>query len=227
MEDRAVEDEGYSDDDLDALPDHTFHELQEKAYSSTQQPIARPQLPALRQPPRHDPPGLAGGFGRLSAAGASAHAGNAQNFQTPSSDYGDFDDEMLDGEIFDAAELPNLAARYDTRAIEERVGETTQREHWRQQRYGLPPPDSRTPEQHTRQQQAARISGPNVAVPNAKYNDTQLRGPVRNEARDSIPEPFQGVADVEALQAQVQKVSMVQNSTTGGKWADLIRLAIT
>ncbi len=227
MEDRAVEDEGYSDDDLDALPDHTFHELQEKAFSSTQLPIARPQLPALRQPPRHDPPALAGGFGRLAVAGASAHASNPHDFQTPSSDYGDFDDEMLDGEIFDAAELPTLAARYDTRAIDERVGETTQREHWRQQRYGLPPPDSRTPEQHTRQQRAARISGPNVAVPNTKYNDHQIRGPVQNEARDSIPEPFQGVADVEALQAQVQKVSVVQNSMTGGKWADSIGLAIT
>ena len=227
MEDRAVEDEGYSDDDLDALPDHTFHELQEKAFSSTQQPIARPQLPALRQPPRDDPHGLAGGFGRLSVPGASAHASNPHNFQTPSSDYGDFDDEMLDGEIFDAAELPILAARYDTRAIEERVGETTQREHWRQQRYGLPPPDARTAEQHTRQQGAASISGPNVAIPNAKYNDVQIRGPVRQEARDSIPEPFQGLADVGALQAQVQKVSVVQNSVTGGKLADSIGLAIT
>ena len=227
MEDRVVEDEGYSDDDLDALPDHTFHELQEKAFSSTQQPIARPQLPAVEQPPRHDHPGLAGGFGRLSVAGASAHAGNSHNFQTPSSDYGDFDDEMLDGEIFDAAEIPNLTGRYDTRTIDERVGEITQREHWRQQRYGLPPPDSRTPEQHARQQRAARISGPNVGAPNAKYNDVQIRGPVRNETRDSIPEPFQGGADVETLQAQVQKVSIVQNSMTGGKWADSIGLAIT
>ncbi len=210
MEDRAVEDDGYSDDDLDALPDHAFHELQENAFRSTQQPIARPQLPALRQPPRQDPPGLAGGFGRLSVAGASTHADNSHNFQTPSSDYGDFDDEMLDGEIFDAAELPKLAARYDTRVVEESIGESTQRERWRQQRYGLPPPDSRTPEQHTRQQPAARISRPNVAVPNSKYNDVQIRVPVRNEARDSIPEPFQGVADVEALQVQVQKVSVVQ-----------------
>ena len=227
MEDRAVEDEGYSDDDLDALPDHTFHELQEKAFSSTQQPIARPQLPALRQPSRHDAPALAGGFGRLAVAGPSAHTGNPHDFQTPSSDYGDFDDEMLDGEIFDAAELPNIAARYDTRAIDERVGETTQREHWRQQRYGLPPPDSRTPEQHTGQQRAARISGPNVAIPSAKYSDVQIRGPVQHEAHDSIPEPFQGVADVEALQAQVQKVSVVQTNMNGSKWADSIGLAIT
>ncbi|KAK0507497.1 hypothetical protein JMJ35_010020 [Cladonia borealis] len=193
MEDRAVEDEAYSDDDLDALPDHTFHELQENAFSSTQQPIARPQLPALRQPPRHDAPALAGGFGRLALAGASAHAGNPHEFQPPSSDYGDFDDEMLDGEIFDAA-------------IDERVGETTQREHWRQQRYGLPPPDSRRPEQHTRQQRAAHMPGPNVAIPNAKYSDVQIRGPVQYDTRNSISEPFQGVADVEALQAEVQKL---------------------
>ena len=225
MEDRAVEDEGYSDDDLDALPDHTFHELQEKAFSSTQQPIARPQLPALRQPPRPDAPALAGGFGRLAVAGASVHAGNSHDFQPPSSDYGDFDDEMLDGEIFDAAESPNLAAKYDTRAINERVGESTQREHWRQQRYGLPP-DSTTPEQHTRQQRATRISAPNLAVPNAKYNDVQFSLPVRNEARDSIPEPVQSVTDVEELQAQVRKVSVVQTSMTGGKWADSNGLAI-
>lgn len=227
MEDQAVEDDGYSDDDLDALPDHAFHELQEKAFRSTQQPIARPQLPALRQPPRQDPPGLAGGFGRRSVAGVSNHAGNSHNFQTPSSDYGDFDDEMLDGEIFDAAEHPNLAARYDTKAVEERAGETTQREHWRQQRYGLPPPDSRTPEQHTRQQPATHISRPNVAIPDAKYSDIQIRGPMLHGARESIAEPVQGVADVEALQAQVQKVSLVKNDLNGGRRADPIFIAIT
>ena len=227
MEDQAVEDDGYSDDDLDALPDHAFHELQEKAFRSTQQPIARPQLPALRQPSRQDPPGLAGGFGRLSVAGASNHAGNTHNFQIPSSDYGDFDDEMLDGEIFDAAEHPKLAARYDTRAVEEKAGQTTQREHWRQQRYGLPPLDLRTPEQHIGQQPAAHISRPDVAIPRTKYNDSQIRVPVLNGARESIPESVQGVADVEALQAQVQKVSVVQSNVTEGKRADSIFLAIT
>ena len=220
MEDQAVEDDGYSDDDLDALPDHAFHELQEKAFRSTQQPIARPQLPALRQPLRQDPPGPAGGFGRLSVAGASNHPGSSHNFQTPSSDYGDFDDEMLDGEIFDAAEHPNLATRYVTRAVEGEGGETTQREHWRQQRYGLPPPGLKTPEQHTRQQPAAHISRPNVAIPNAKYNDIQSRSPVPYGAPENIPEPVQGVADVEALQAQVQKVGLGQNNWTGRKGAD-------
>ena len=227
MEDQAVEDDGYSDDDLDALPDHAFHELQEKAFRSTQQPIARTQLPALRQPLRQDPPGLAGGFGKLSAAGASNHAGNSHNFQTPSSDYGDFDDEMLDGEIFDAAEHPDLAARYDTTAVEEKAGEITQREHWRQQRYGLSPPDLRTPEQHIGKQPAVQISRPNVAIPHIKYNDSQIRGPMLNGARESIPEPVQGVTDVEALQAQVQKVSVDQNDVTECKGADSIFLAIT
>ena len=210
MEDQAVEDDGYSDEDLDALPDHAFHELQEKAFRSTQQPIARPQLPTSRQPPRQGPSGPAGGFGRLSVDGVSNHAGNSHSFQIPSSDYGDFDDEMLDGEIFDAAEHPNLAARYDTRAVEGKAGETTQREHWRQQRYGLPPPDLRTPEQHTGQQPAAHISRPDLAIPSAKYNDIQTRGPLLNGACESVTEPVQGVADVEALQAQVQKVSLAQ-----------------
>ena len=227
MEDQAVEDDGYSDDDLDALPDHAFHELQEKAFRSTQQPIARPQLPALRQPLRQDPPGLAGGFGRMSVAGASNHPVSSHNFQTPSSDYGDFDDEMLDGEIFDAAEHPNLAARYVTRAVEGGGGETTQREHWRQQRYGLPPPDLRTPEQHTRQKHAAHVSRPNVAILNAKYDDIQCRGPVPDGARENIPEPAQCVADVEALQAQVQKVGLDQNNRTGGEGADPSFLVIT
>lgn len=227
MEDQGVEDDGYSDDDLDALPDHAFHELQEKAFRSTQQPVARPQLPALRQASRQDPPGLAGGFGRLSVAGASNHADNSHNYQTPSSDYGDFDDEMLDGEIFDAAEHPNLAARYDIRAVEEKAGETTQREHWRQQRYRLPPPDLRTPEQHIGKQPAAHNSRPNVAIPHIQYNDSQIRGPVLNGTCESIPEPGQGVADVEALQAQVQKVSVVQNDVTEGQGADSIFPAIT
>ena len=227
MEDQVVEDDGYSDDDLDALPDHAFHELQEKAFRSTQQPIARPQLPASRQPPRQDHPGLAGGFARVSVAGASNHAGNSHNFQTPSSEYGDFDDEMLDGEIFDAAEHPDLAARYDTGVAVGGAGETTQREHWRQQRYGLPPPKLRTPEQHIRQQPAAHISRMNVAIPNTKQNDIQSRSPVLNGARKIIPEPVQDVADVEALQAQVQKVGLAQNNLTGGKGADPSFLAIT
>ena len=209
MEDQAVEDDGYSDDDLDALPDYAFHELQEDAVRSTQQPSTRAQLPALRQPPRPDPPRLGGGFGRLSVGKSSTKANDQYNYQPPSSDYGDFDDEMLDGEIFDAAEEPSLAAKYDARVVDKGPGDSTLREQWRQQRYGARLAEPRIPEPHAREQLAAREPIRNVAIPQRNYNSIQGTNSVRPRNGDTSIQPLlQGAADVEALQAQVQKVRL-------------------
>ena len=208
MEGQAVEDDGYSDDDLDALPDHAFHELQEDAVRSTQQP--GPQLPALRQAPKPDRPGLAGGFGRLSVTGPSVNAKTHHSHQPPSSDYGDFEDEMLDGEIFDAAEQPVLAARYDASVIDTGPGESTQREQWRRQRYGRPASGPRIP--HLREEQAARIPVRNLAGTKENYNDVQGDGALRPGSGYTInQQPIQGAVDVDALQVQVQKVCLPSN----------------
>ena len=205
MDDPAGEEDDYSDDDLDALPDHTFHELQQNAIQSTQQPSlsAQVQLPTIEQPRR-----LASGFGRLSVAGPASHAANQSSIQAPSSDYGDFDEDMLDGEIFDAAEEPALVARYKAGTRGQEPGEQFQREQWRLQRYGA---NQQTPEPLQAQQRVSQQGA--VAVPS--YSDNDLRTPsttvqagramyLINVDRTG-PHP-QESADVNALQAQVQKV---------------------
>jgi hypothetical protein len=207
MEDQAVEDDGYADDDLDALPDYAFHELQEDAVRSTQQPSEK--FPTSRPPPRQHPSDLTGGLGRLSVGKPSVNANDPDNFQPPSSDYGEFDDEMLDGEIFDAAEQPALAAIFDVRATDQHPSESSQREQWRQQRYGAQPSEPRAPEPYAREKSAARVPFRNVAVLQRNHNSVQGTDSVRSQSGDaSVHPPPHGVADVEALQAQVQKVRL-------------------
>ena len=203
MDDPADEDDDYSDDDLDALPDHAFHDLQQHAIS-TQRPSlsAQVQLPTVQHSIR-----LADGLERLPARG-SANAAKKHAIQTPSSDYGDFDEDMLDGEIFDAAEEPALAARYEANARGKEPGEVSQREQWRLQRYGA---NQHNPKPAERQQRV----GPQAAIGVPSYNSSdvgdmndELQGEeityLANEERAGPP-PQEGV-DVNALQAQVQKV---------------------
>ena len=134
--DGIEEDDGYSDDDLDALPVHAFHELQQDAIRSTQQPRAfqHHQAPSVKQPAQAATFGSIGAFDRLSV---DDYGANTQ--QQPSSDYGDFDDEMLDGEIFDtAAEQPNLLQSqldYITPARERAPGAP-----WKQPHHETSPP---------------------------------------------------------------------------------------
>ena len=131
--DGIEEDDGYSDDDLDALPIHAFHELQQDAIRSTQQPRAfqHHQAPSVKQAAIF---GNIGAFDRLSV---DDYGGNTQ--QQPSSDYGDFDDEMLDGEIFDtAAEQPNLLQSQLHHLSPSK--ERTPGEPWRQLHHKASPP---------------------------------------------------------------------------------------
>jgi len=209
MEDLDVEDDGYFDDDLDALPDHAFDELEENAVRSTQQPTARVQLPALGQSPRPRAAGIAAGFGRISGGAVITNVPGPRLPPQLSSDYGDFDDEMLDGEIFDAAEEPALAAEYEVASVFGQAEDTTQREQGRQQRYGL----SSSNVGPLRNQQVER---PPVVTklpliskiqPSVKRNtvnrDTSPPAPNRNT---TIQPPLKGSAGVDALQAEVQKL---------------------
>jgi len=211
MEDQDAENDGYSDDDLDALPDHAFHELQEDAVRSTQQPTTRASLLPLRQPLGPETVGIAGGLGRLSVGGAASQRVDQHNLPPPSSDYGDFDDEMLDGEVldgemFDVAEQPKLAQNYKAHAVERQSGVSTQREDWRQQRYGGPESNFGASVQPTRERKAAEVPFVNGVVSHGRINNVQTREPDLPESREpSVQAPKQTV-DVEALQAQVQKV---------------------
>ena len=134
--DGIEEDDGYSDDDLDALPVHAFQELQQDAIRSTQQPPAfqHYQAPSVKQSAQVATFGNIGAFDRLSV---DDYGRNTQ--QQPSSDYGDFDDEMLDGEIFDtAAEQPNLLQSQLNHLPLAR--ERTPGEPWRQPHHKAPSP---------------------------------------------------------------------------------------
>ena len=102
------EGDGYSDDDLDALPADAFQELQQNAIRSTQQQDHNEP----RNLPLGPGQGLSGngdsrrGIGNLGASGNAFYKTTSPvHPQQASSDYGDFDD-LLDGEIFDAAEEP-------------------------------------------------------------------------------------------------------------------------
>ena len=135
------EGDGYSDDDLDALPADAFQELQQNAIRSTQQLRANDQL--------IPPPGFGQGssksedpsrvFGNLAVSGNALYKAPVPiTSNQASSDYGDFDDEMLDGEIFDAAEEPVILNERMGGFVARPPGISTQREQWRHQRYGAP-----------------------------------------------------------------------------------------
>ncbi|MCJ1466481.1 hypothetical protein MMC07_005100 [Pseudocyphellaria aurata] len=129
----ANEEDSYSDDDLDAIPADTFHELQQNAIRSTQ-----PQDKIAHSV--SEPVQLPGPVGRVADPRNTANASNQSSTRNyahqPSSDYGDFDDEMLDGEIFDAAEgLVDVAGREgDIMGVP--IRESTQKEDFIQRRYG-------------------------------------------------------------------------------------------
>ena len=208
MDDQAVEDDGYADDDLDALPVHAFHELQQSASRSTQQPHV--QFP-LANGNQHSTPQLAllaGGFGESTVGGYSAYASASNTFQQPSSDYGDFDDEMLDGEIYDATEEPALVAKLESHGVEKRVGQSTQREQWRRLRYGGPPANKWTSEQRSEQKPATIVPLKTTDVPRVSNQATQRTAlhSVKNHA--PMASSLQANIDVDILQAQVQEVCL-------------------
>lgn len=130
----------YSDDDLDLLPDDTFHRLQEHAITSTQQAprVNNASHPSLGPPTKKASVPLAGDLNRLSVTEDSVLQDDLDFPHQPSSDYGDLDDDMLDGEIYDAAEEPGVNAIQASRAANISFNESTQRELWRKQRYSVP-----------------------------------------------------------------------------------------
>lgn len=125
------EEDGYSDDDLDALPVHALQELQQNAIRITQKATEYGNASYSTRSPLPRPTGLAVGLGK--------YPSNTDNYpHQPSSDYGDFDDgmldeEMLDGEIIDAAEQPMAISALG------RAGERMHKEQCKQERFCAPP----------------------------------------------------------------------------------------
>lgn len=189
------EDDGYSDDDLDDLPVQDFHELQQDAIRTTQQP--RP-LRQIQSPYANRGKTITSRLGGLDKLSTPSNGGVNSFSGQPSSDYGDFDEEMLEGQIFDAGEEPSILQ--DASHTLKPVGESTQREQWRQQRYGS-------------------------VLPNASYQKPSplavrhdnLHGPEEYSAREpgSSPllqrsgnalKPIERSSDAEGLQAKIDEV---------------------
>ena len=139
------EDGVYSDDDLDALPENALSELEFKAVQSTQQKnqfITRGQhqqdhqsLPFLPKPPQQILPVQPRYDGRK----AQQYAQSVDYPQQPSSDYGNLDDTDIGADLLDAGDFTNLADESQRGLVNRSVGDPTQRDHWRQHGYGVPP----------------------------------------------------------------------------------------
>lgn len=186
------EDDGYSDDDLDDLPSNTLQQLQQDAIRSTQKAAAldRPHLPANTHSG-----GLLGGdeFAKLSQA-AYSHQVNPHG---PSSDYGDFeDDEMLDGEVYDAAQDPPAAITQGNPYRGQVTGESTQREIWRQERFSVPQPH------HQSLNPSARgMPPPKPPTHAAENEDEEMAWSPEKKNNAGITEQ-----SVDALQTQIQQL---------------------
>lgn len=209
MEEPDAEDDGYSDDDLDALPEYAFDELQENAVKSTQQPTARLQLPDQNRSLRPVTGGKTDGLSRLPGGGLVHNDHGSHAPPQPSSDYGDFDDEMLDGEIFDAAEEPALAAKYEASHVSGPIGERTQREQWPQQRYGQSPSAVGSAGNSVFEQHAVVGRLTTIADRPAQPKKNTVNGvssvPGENQ-RATVQPLLNGSTDVDTLQKQVQKL---------------------
>ncbi|KAL8859293.1 MAG: hypothetical protein Q9178_004231 [Gyalolechia marmorata] len=200
----AQEQDDYSDDDLDALPDGTFLELQENALLPTQQ-AAREKpltLPPVARPQNKAPSVLTEGLNRLSVGGAfpSFTLPQESDFpQPPSSDYGDLDDEMLDGEIYDTAEDPGANAIQASRAASlPQGGENKQRELWRIQRYGTLP-------QHVHSNVPQAPERPRIRNV-SRSNHTESRNVEATTSDEDTVRPSKR-PDIDALNAQILEVS--------------------
>lgn len=199
------EEDGYSDDDLDALPSHDFLKLQHRAIQSTQQQPAQvntiPQNAAFEglslQPniyPQH---------GSLHAhTHAPTHMQTSNSFQQPSSDYGDIDDEILDGEILDIPEKA-LAYKPKNHALQNGAG------------HAAPPQPQRPPHLHPgfHGQGAARDSPARHAAENRGYyvaaddDETMLDAPEDGEHYQLVPTlQVESKDDLEAKVAEVTKL---------------------
>ncbi|KAL9131599.1 MAG: hypothetical protein Q9217_000487 [Psora testacea] len=208
MDDQVVEEDPYTDDDLDALPDDAFHELEENAVRSTQQRAnaAPARLSTFRSSHRPADNTLAGGFKRLSLTPETGFGQARNGKHQPSSDYGDFDDEMLDGEIFDGAMQPSLAVvMQQDSCLRHTFGEPTQKEPWRQQRYGQPRPNVVYQGQQKTQGYPTASALPNLTNADSGVNE-QDRRPVSGKDTSIPTQVASGSSNVDALQAQVKKL---------------------
>lgn len=208
----ADEEDSYSDDDLDALPADTFHELQQNAIRSTQ-----PQDKSTH--PVGEPVQLPGPVGRIADHGNLGNASNNSSTRNythqPSSDYGDFDDEMLDGEIFDAAEEPVNVTGREGGIVGGPIGENTERERygetsrlreygWEQRPYGDRATSNSVHRHRTRKDEFEDHDGATLLA-HEKMNEAPAQPTRKSSAADGH-------------EAQIQEVSQFRRAVFEPVW---------
>lgn len=195
--DGIEEDGGYSDDDLDALPLDDFQELQQDAIRSTQQTGGFRQNKLLGSYEHIENNGRAQGFEK----GHVNHHGNKHPHQ-PSSDYGDFDDEMLDGEIFEVVEEPSILPE-ESQTL--RVpGHGIQLEQWTQQ--GYRDPSTGAGLQHL---QRNALHRPDQSFRQHGQLESIHMARIREQPSQTQSQPAAPPADVQDLQARINEVRLV------------------
>ena len=189
------EEQGYSDDDLDALPSDTFLELQQDAIRFTQQPNSATTIRAAVP----NPSSTKTSTDHSTSANRASLRVKRNPLALPSSDYGELDEAVFEGETIDIADDDVINDGFENIGPQQAVGEHTQREQWRQQRYGQPL------QQHMPRIQldGARDGGPE----NGQFeeDDEMLDQPYSAEETDQ-PRTMHKDTTVEALQVQVQQV---------------------
>ena len=198
--------EGYSDDDLDLLPIDAFQELQENAIQSSQRQEASEGAKLSKEYKRLSikPKATTGPLSTAAGGKSPRKIHTSFHLAQPSSDYGDFDDEMLDGEVVDAALDPSIITspenRYEREPIRSLAGEGTQREKWRLQGYPAQP--------QSRQAQVDYKLPQRAGLDDKKHKDVHPppRPSLGEDHHEANAQMYTGSPVADRLKAQIEEV---------------------
>ena len=175
------EDDGFSDEDLDALTAHDFYQLQENAIRSTQAATQAAKAVAAAPKP----------FEELKDESSSC--------------YGEIDDGLIliddDDQNEESVEQPAPVASYGNQNL---PGESTQREQWRQNRYAA----NHTPAANVRWDNYGPQVDLGISSKQTEPHVPQMQAKVDQDVimLDSSPQKGES-PDVAALQAKIAEVS--------------------
>lgn len=181
--DHEGSDDAYDDADFEGLPPNTYQELEYRARQSTQQgePIARLDRLNNNTVPHNV---------------QDDESADLDDRGPPSSDYGLDDEDVID--LDKPEEQQTVTARHTQYAPRIR-DEVTEREHWRQQRYG-----AGTVPLALRSPVASRPPAPSQGQTNALTG--KASGIANKNGQRLPPAPSDLSSDVGALQARVAEV---------------------
>ena len=199
-------DEGFLDDDLDALISQDFLELQQRALHSTQQ--QKPALPSYGlQDSSHARPVISARRSPRRISNSNSRTQAKVYPENLSSDYGDLDDEVLDAGLLDIPRGPHEVIS-KTSIGPRPLGESTQREQWRHQRFSGPAtlPEANRNQWASKDQESNAILGGSrtVVTEEVRLDDEEEMLDVSGQ----IDEPVTGKESnsVDELQAKVAEV---------------------